>query len=215
MNNPYKRIYLDNASEFWERVTSLCRERGVRLNSISTELGYNERTLMVKKTTRSLPDKDRIDRMAQILGVTPEYLINGDGAAAGDGGKFFVPVLNQKLSAGRGQPLPGEEEITGYMELPPSLRQYGRNLAVLHVEGDSMEPTLSRGDMVACDTLGYDGEGIYAIRRDGDGYVKRIERDAKNWLIISDNKHYPVKTEPVTSESLVIVGRVRCVVRFI
>jgi hypothetical protein len=35
-----------------------------------------------------------------------------------------------------------------------------------------MEPTYFRGDMIICDSLGWDGEGVYAIQMDGSGFVK-------------------------------------------
>ena len=49
----------------------------------------------------------------------------------------------------------------------------------------------------------------YAIQRDGDVFVKRIEKDYKKWIIISDNPRYLIREEPIESENLMIMGRVR------
>ena len=67
---------------------------------------------------------------------------------------FVIPVLEQSLSAGRGQPLPDEDVPSGYIAVPNELKRYGKNLAALPVNGDSMEPTLKRGDLVICDSCG-------------------------------------------------------------
>ena len=121
---------------------------------------------------------------------------------------FVIPVLEQSLSAGRGQPLPDEDVPSGYIAVPNELKRYGKNLAALPVNGDSMEPTLKRGDLVICDSCGWDGEGIYALRMDGCGYVKRLSHKPGKIVVISDNPKYEPWEEPDASEALEIIGRV-------
>ena len=80
-------------------------------------------------------------------------------------------------------------------------------LAVIEVQGDSMEPTLRNGDIVLLDMQPpelRDGD-IYTLRREDELLVKRLRRQGENWLIVSDNITYPV--EPLGS-SAQIVGRV-------
>ena len=115
---------------------------------------------------------------------------------------FVIPVLEQSLSAGRGQPLPDEDVPSGYIAVPNELKRYGKNLAALPVNGDSMEPTLKRGDLVICDSCGWDGEGIYALRMDGCGYVKRLSHKPGKIVVISDNPKYEPWEEPDASEAL-------------
>ena len=121
---------------------------------------------------------------------------------------FIIPVLEQSLSAGRGQPLPDEDVPSGYIAVPNELKRYGKNLAALPVNGDSMEPTLKRGDLVICDSCGWDGEGIYALRMDGCGYVKRLSHKPGKIVVISDNPKYEPWEESDASEALEIIGRV-------
>lgn len=121
---------------------------------------------------------------------------------------FRIPVLEQGLSAGRGQPLPDEDVPSGYIAVPSELKRYGKNLAALQVNGDSMEPTLKRGDLVVCDSCGWNGEGIYALRMDGCGYVKRLSHKPGKLIVISDNPKYETWEEPDASEALEIIGRV-------
>jgi phage repressor protein C with HTH and peptisase S24 domain/DNA-binding XRE family transcriptional regulator len=125
---------------------------------------------------------------------------------------FVVPLMNQRLSAGPGSYAPDEEESKALIKVPSYLAQYGEHIAALTVDGDSMEPTLHRGDMVVCDSMGWSGEGIYALLISGDGFVKRITKAPGKTVIISDNPKYPVREEPEESQDLHIIGRVHCAI---
>ena len=121
---------------------------------------------------------------------------------------FVVPILDQSLSAGKGQILPDDDNPIGYIAVPKELNRYGNKLAAIYVNGDSMEPTLQRGDLVVCDSCGWDGDGIYALRMDGCGYVKRLARKPGKLVVISDNPKYETWEETTESEAVSIIGRV-------
>ncbi|MDR2785055.1 MAG: LexA family transcriptional regulator [Treponema sp.] len=127
-------------------------------------------------------------------------------------GFFVVPLLDQRLSAGPGASLPEKDEAKALIQVPGYLHQYGENIAALTVDGDSMEPTLHRGDMVVCDSLGWSGEGIYAVRMSGSGFVKRITKRPGKVVVLSDNPKYPPQEEPEGSEDFAIIGRVHCAI---
>ena len=127
-------------------------------------------------------------------------------------GSFIVPLLDQRLSAGGGSYLPEKDEVTALVHVPAYLSRYGDKIAALPVEGDSMYPTLSRGDMVVCDSMGWSGEGIYALRMGGEGFVKRITKMPGKYVIISDNPKYPPQEEPAESQDIEIIGRVHCAI---
>lgn len=76
------------------------------------------------------------------------------------------------------------------------------NMAIIRVQGDSMEPTLLSGDIVLVDfnrnSIDHHG-GVYVIAVDGDVMVKRVEKDLTQRVlrIISDNSRYdPQAVEP-------------------
>jgi SOS-response transcriptional repressor LexA/DNA-binding XRE family transcriptional regulator len=127
-------------------------------------------------------------------------------------GSFVVPLLDQRLSAGPGAALPEEDEAKALIRVPGYLAQYGENIAALTVDGDSMEPTLRRGDMVVCDSCGWSGEGIYAVRMGGSGFVKRLTKAPGKVVIISDNPKYPLREEPEESGDFQVIGRVHCAI---
>jgi transcriptional regulator with XRE-family HTH domain len=127
-------------------------------------------------------------------------------------GSFEVPLLDQRLSAGQGVALPEKDETRALIRAPAYLARYGENIAALTVDGDSMEPTLHRGDTVVCDACGWSGEGIYAVWIGGFGFVKRITKAPGKVVIISDNPKYPAREEPEGSEDFSLIGRVHCAI---
>jgi phage repressor protein C with HTH and peptisase S24 domain len=83
----------------------------------------------------------------------------------------------------------------------------------MHVEGDSMAPTLLDGDTVLVDMTrrAPNPPGIFVLD-DGMGLVaKRLEHIANSEppavRVISDNKHYPEYER--TADEIHIVGRIR------
>jgi phage repressor protein C with HTH and peptisase S24 domain/DNA-binding XRE family transcriptional regulator len=127
-------------------------------------------------------------------------------------GSFVIPLLDQALSAGLGAALPEGDEAKALIPVPAYLSRYGKDLAALTVEGDSMEPSLHRGDMVVCDSHGWSGEGIYAVRIGGSGFVKRLTKAPGKVVVLSDNPKYPPREEPEGSEDFAIIGRVHCAI---
>ena len=125
------------------------------------------------------------------------------------GGGFVIPLLDQTLSAGYGAFLPDDDTPVAYIAVPRQLRRFGEKLAALYVDGDSMEPTYFRGDMIICDSLGWDGEGVYAIQMDGSGFVKRLSRKPGKLVVISDNPRYEPYEVPLDTDDIRIIGKVR------
>lgn len=162
------------------------------------------------KARHLVTDSDTNEMLAQAAAFPKDMKADGlpPLAKIAENGGFAIPILDQALSAGSGQPLPDGDEPTGYIAAPKELRRYGSRLAALHVSGDSMEPTLHRGDLVVCDSCGWDGEGIYALRMDGCGYVKRLARKPGKIVVISDNPKYETWEEPAESGAIDIIGRV-------
>lgn len=216
----FLRFFADNVGMditiFWERIKSLCKRNGISQQDLSEKMGYGARNLEIKIARNSLPNISELKKLSQIFNVSFDFLIDGlekPGEIAPLGQRrFIVPVLNQRLSAGKGRVL-GEDEIIGYIAAPDGLKGYGEKIAALYVNGDSMEPTLRRGDLVVCDSCGYDGEGLYALQRDGEGFVKRVYKDAGMFIIKSDNPLYPQKEEPIGSDNISIVGRVHYIIK--
>ena len=202
---------------FWERLESALSDNNCTMADLGRKIQLSPTVINSWKTRGSIPRADIACKTAEALNTTVEYLITGNSSnfISTSRKTFLVPILNQELSAGHGDLLPEDDVIEGLLSLPVWLRKkYGNNLGALHVHGDSMQPTLNDGDMVVCDSLGWDNsDGIFAIRLNGNGYVKRLQVVNGKVLIKSDNPNYETITEPLDSSAISIIGKVRMIIK--
>ena len=201
---------------FWDRLEKALDENNVTASELSRTIGVASSVIYSWKLRDSIPRADIACKTAEVLNTTVEYLITGNSSDIKPSKKkYLVPILNQELSAGHGELLPDNDVVEGLLSLPLWLRKaYGNNLGALHVHGDSMQPTLNDGDMVVCDSLGWDkSDGLFAIRLNGNGYVKRLQVVNGKVLIKSDNANYDTITEPLDSDAISIIGKVRLIIK--
>lgn len=126
----------------------------------------------------------------------------------------LVPVYDVQASAGFGAAVHGEEHIYNLAFDPSFLRQMTnakpRELAIIQVQGDSMEPTLLNGDQVLVDRSknNLDFDGLFVIRYGEALHIKRVGRAPKRGhvLIRSDNERYTPLEVPYGE--IDVVGRV-------
>lgn len=80
-------------------------------------------------------------------------------------------------------------------------------LFALRVSGDSMEPALWDGDLVVINTAATaPKDGVaFVINYEGEVLIKRLERDAGDWWLTSDNQRYKRKR---CDEHAILIGRV-------
>ena len=91
-------------------------------------------------------------------------------------------------------------------------RAKSASLSIIHVLGDSMEPTLSDGDEVLVDASDQGSrlrDGIYVLRADDALVVKRVtlKPGGRKITISSDNSAYP-SWDDVDRSEIQVVGRV-------
>lgn len=198
---------------FWERFQIALNNKKLNVADLSRIIDIPQSSINSWKAKGSIPRADIAVKTALALDTNVEWLITGTNEIKLKN-TYLVPLLNQELSAGNGELLPDNDVIQGLLALPAWLRkQYGEKIAALYVHGDSMQPTLNDGDMVVCDSLGWDNsDGVYAIRMNGNGYVKRIQVANNKILIISDNTRYKIIEEPLETENIQIIGKVRLVI---
>lgn len=120
---------------------------------------------------------------------------------------FMVPLVGIKAQAGY---VKGFEQVD-YIEtldqysLPPGVNPTGAIWRYFEIDGDSMEPSLSQGDVVlatmvpAVDWHDIKNFHIYVILTADQLLIKRIYRKSDNeWVLISDNEEgYPQVLLPV------------------
>ena len=128
----------------------------------------------------------------------------------------LLPVYDTRASAGPGRLADVETVIHRIAFREDWMRSVTQapldQLAVITVDGDSMEPTLRQGDTVLVDfrqVRPQRQDGIYVIRTDGGLQVKRLQVEvaAGRLSILSDNQQYQPQ-HGVRPTDITVVGRV-------
>lgn len=194
---------------FWERLEHTLMVNKLSEAEFSRKIGVTQATITGWKLRGSIPRADIAQSAAELLNTTVEFLLTGKKSIQCDSENgFLVPVLNQELSAGNGDILQDSDTANALIKLPKFFKQFGENLAALYVHGDSMEPTIKNGSLVIISPDCFDkSEGIYAIRMNGNSYIKRIQMGAGKIFIISDNPKYKTIEESIESQNIEVVGK--------
>jgi len=199
-----------------EELDRLIQQRRLGYSSISRMIGRNSsyiQQFIKRGSPRKLDDDDR-RTLASFFGVD-EQVLGGPPAPMRDG-LIEIPVLNVDASAGFGAIAESETAHTrfGFDErwLARLTRAKSASLSIIHVLGDSMEPTLSDGDEVLVDASDEGSrlrDGIYVLRADDALVVKRVtlKPGGRKITISSDNSAYP-SWDDVDRSEIQVVGRV-------
>jgi phage repressor protein C with HTH and peptisase S24 domain len=128
----------------------------------------------------------------------------------------LVPFYDVEASAGHGSHV-GEEIMKSQLAFKKDwLLKKGLQIgkcALITARGDSMEPTISHGDILLVDTSieSIKDDAIYIVQSDHHLIVKRIQQSMDGSLtIISDNMRYKDQmVSPDQAKEIKIAGRVR------
>jgi SOS-response transcriptional repressor LexA len=211
------------------KVLKLLKERGSDLRKASLAMGRNAAYVhqyIYRRSPKVLGEDDRV-ALAEHLGVDQDELRHEpparqargprQGRSAAAGGFSAIAEIDVRASAGPGAILEGLAETKDTWHFPEAvirheLRARPRDLRIITLHGDSLEPELSSGDRIMIDTSQRVPvpPGIFVIW-DGMGIVaKRIEHilssDPPRLRIMSVNPAY--ETYERDAEEVHVIGRV-------
>lgn len=163
--------------------------------------GFSHQKLYHLEIGRDSLRLEYVEPLCKHLQITPEELIGqflGDLNYSDNSSIHVRYYHNTYISAGYGAYV-GDNEDQEYITLSKSFikrltNANEKDLSIVNIDGDSMEPTLRTGDQVIVDhSWSQQSEGIYALHIDGTDYIKRLVFLGGKVQIISDNQVYPVK----------------------
>ena len=191
-----KRLKQARTNAGYSSATSAAERCGV---AYSTYAGHENGTRGVTR--------DAAVTYARAFGVSPDWILFGGGEAPervdldqeAKPGQSLVPVFDVAASAGHGAFVDYEAQAYSLAFPPNYLNRLTssstKNLAIISVKGDSMEPTLLDDDIVLLDTskINLNFDGMFVLSFDGVLQVKRVGRSAKPGFVtvISDNTSFP------------------------
>ena len=209
-----------------ERLRARARQLGMNAREVAEQARVNRSFVYdIMRGRSEHPNLEKLDKVARAIKVDRDWLLKGKGQVEGDepeiaetDGFIAVPSVEITASMGGGQILSDEVEDGEPYHFKNSwitrrLRADPANLRIMHVEGDSMMPTLHDGDVVLVDLARAlpTPPGIFVLF-DGMGLVaKRLEHipnsDPPRVRVISDNTFY-TPYERIADE-IKIIGRIR------
>lgn len=201
------------------------------MRSFAGECGMSDTVIRQYLSGKSEPTRPAIIAIARISGCSINWLLTGEGGMRpGDTyavtcaeykatpleGFVQIPRYKVSASAGGGSIIHSEQIVDHLTFRSDWVRNAlgvpVSSLALINVKGDSMEPTLSNGDVILIDMSaeGVDDNAVYVLRYDGKLVVKRIQRRHDGSITVKgDNPVY--EPETISGElvnGLDVVGRV-------
>jgi phage repressor protein C with HTH and peptisase S24 domain len=210
-----------------DRLRARSRQLGVTAGRIAELAGVNRSFVYdIMRGRSENPSLEKLDLISEALNVERNWLLHGIGDVDGESPIMedpmgaFVSISSVQVSASMG----GGNLVSDDVEngkpyhfqrswILHDLKADPNNLRIMHVEGDSMMPTLHSGDVVLVDLSKRlpTPPGIFVLF-DGMGLVaKRLEHipnhDPPKVRVISDNTFYTPYER--TADEVNIIGRIR------
>ncbi len=185
-------------------------------------LSISRAAITQAKKNDSIPPK-WITELSRLYKVSPDWLKKGSGEkklAQNIYHEIFqqVPKVKAMLSAGDGsfETEPEIEEFYSFRKDWLSRKGHPKDMVLMDIIGNSMEPELKEGDTVLIDQSqkAILAGAIYAVGLADTIVVKRLEKRPKELVLISENERYPMmRFRDEEMNSVRIIGKVIWVCR--
>ncbi len=209
-----------------KRIRTIREKKDLTQREFAGLVGVSPNYVSEIESGKSQPSNPILYVIEDRLGINPEWLVEGKGEmwaapkiphgsdigeAYGD--FVFIEQKTEKIITGEGQePQPPIIEMRVAFRRDWIKRKGDpTKMSLIKIDGDSMEPTLRRGDLILVDHdrnyIDPNG-GIYAIAMGNKIVAKRLELNlaTQKIRVISDNSTYsPLEIEP---DQLHINGKV-------
>lgn len=202
-----------------EQLQTIRKRAGISQKALAEKLYVSQQAVGKWERNESTPNPETIAKIAEIFGVTTDYLIGRDEAPKGEtviweGNEYrtvgkWIPVLG---SVPAGVPIQAIEDITDYEEITPEMAANGEYFA-LKIKGNSMEPKISDGDVVIVrlqDDVDSGDTAIVLVNGD-EATCKKIKKTPDGVMLIPTNPDYEpwfYTNEEVVSKPVRILGKV-------
>ena len=190
--------------------------------SLAKTLSISRAAITQAKKNDSIPIK-WITELSRLFNVNPDWLEKGTGSKVLSQNIYHeiflqVPKIKARLSAGGGsfETEPEIEEFYSFRKDWLSKKGKARDMVLMDIFGNSMEPELKEGDTVLIDQSqkAVLAGAIYAVGFDDTIVVKRLEKRPKELVLLSENERYPMmRFRDEEMDSVRIIGKVIWVCR--
>ena len=189
---------------------------------VAAELGISQATFATMKKRGAIPYKELMEFCARRkISINWLFFDQSAGMLVEETEKFFQIKYFANVRASAGGGAEGFEEDYETVTVDKLLIKnfYGNSISdeelrnkkieAIHVDGESMEPTLKSGSIVFIDREQNDinKEGIFVVSTPGGLFIKRLNRRADGSIeLISDNHLYSKET--LSADEVRVMGKV-------
>lgn len=162
-----------------------------RAVAVAEMFGVSQNTAASWLKGEGVPDTFRLPEIADALNTTVDQLLNGERGSG-------AHIIDERYTVIETH---GDEDIEGYAlyTLPETLRSIGlpRDVRIMRVLSDDMEPYVRTGDMVIYDPRvnRIHANGVFVLKAGGKFIVRRAQRGMKQSIrLICDNNRFGDET---------------------
>jgi repressor LexA len=204
-----------------ERIKEARTKKGLSQTELAEELGYKSRSSVNKIEVggRDIP-RSQIVKIAEILGVTPAYLMGWEDEKKDEPSAVILPAEKIHMipvfgSVAAGFGAYANSDIIEYIPLYIENDCDIENTICITVRGQSMYPKIEDGDKIVVRRQDCVDNGRIAVVMIGDeAVVKRVDFDGERLELTSSNPEYPPRIiEGADLANVRIVGLVQQVIK--
>ena len=183
-------------------------EKGLKDIDVARMTGISRSNLSGWKSGVSRPKYANMVKIADVLGVSVDYLMTGGEAQEVKSG-VAIPILGFVAA---GVPISAITDIIGEVSISPAEAKKGEHFA-LKIHGDSMEPLINEGDIVVVRSQpeAENGDIVIAQVNGDQATCKRLMVTANGIVLRSLNPKYDpmvFSADEVDNLPVQIIGKV-------
>ncbi len=202
--------------EIYERIKQRRKQLGLSAEEVAAKMGVSPATVYrYENANIANMGIDKVVPIAKALNVSPAYLMGWEETNISDikkpvsTGGVWISVLGRVAA---GVSIEAVEDIIDYEEITPEMARQGEHFA-LQIDGDSMEPRMTKGDVVIVRKQpDVDSGKVAVVLINGqDATVKKVIKQETGICLVSTNPNYEPRfftVEDVEKLPITILGRV-------
>lgn len=190
------------------RLREARKAKGLTQVEVSRIIGISQNGYSDWETGKNRVDARSLGRLAELYGVTVNYLLGIDENDAPAKG-VRIPVLG---SVAAGIPIEAIQNIVDYEEIDADMAAAGEYFG-LRIKGSSMEPRIREGDVVIVrrQEEAETGDTVVVLVNGDSATVKRIKIEPNGIALIPNNPAYDTRFYSAAEVELLpvrIIGKV-------
>lgn len=198
------------------KIKTLCKSKGIKISHLEREIGVYQGYLANVASGKNNLSPERIQKIAEILGTTFEYLAGKDAPAPKI--QHLEPGEKIPVLAEVGAGIPRDNICTFDQDDPDCWEEIDSLVAAsgeyyaLRIHGNSMSPRIKHGDVVIVRLQDryYDGDIVIVSVDGSEGLCKQIEFLDDGIILKSFNEAYKPITytkDEIRDNNIRIVGK--------